>query len=1343
MKTLYSPANEHDACGVGLVARLSGEASRDIVVSGLTILKRLMHRGATGNDPETGDGAGLLLRIPDAFFRAAIPTLPPAGAYGVAMLFGGVGDEPALEAAAAAEGFDVLAWRDVPVDPSAIGPVARAALPRIRQLFLAPSPDGQLSTGQLPPFSAALERRLLVLRRQLERAAPAAYICSCSARTVVYKGLLLATQIERFYPDLADPSFISSFAIVHQRYSTNTFPSWPLAHPFRALAHNGEINAIKGNLGALAAREPALASPLFGDDIKKLLPVARPGQSDSASLDNMFELLVAAGRSAPHAMMMLLPQAWGAKYRVGHDVRAFFEYHSALMEPWDGPAAVAFTDGLSLGAALDRNGLRPARWTLARDGLFVLASETGVLDIPAADVARHGRLSPGTLLWLDLDAHRLVEDAELKAFHARRRPYRRWVAENHIPVSGLFSEVLPPPLPDTGANRDKMRRDQLRFGWTLEDVELILRPMAETGREPVGSMGNDTALACLSSSPRSFFDHFHQLFAQVTNPSIDPIREELVMSIMTYIGNLPNILDESPAHARLVKLTRPVLTDDELRRLRNIPEFPAKTLPLHFAGSLRDAIDALTADALSAVRAGTRILVLSDRVSPPPGDAGIPVLLAVAAVNRALSDAGLRPSVGLVAETGEVREVHHFAALLGFGATAVAPWLALETVATLDAHHAVRAASNYVNALCKGLLKIMSKMGISTLRSYRSAGIFQAIGLGPRLVSEFFPTLSSPVSGLELEDLDRRLHPSGPTFGGAASSRAGGPGAQPPSSSPMGFAVAVPSATGVPGAQPPPLVTRHSSLVTPPAASTPPLPPGSLYRFRTPGESHLWTPARLADLRAAVRTSDYALFKRFTSSVDSSRVTLRSLLSFNTAPIPLPLETVEPVEKILPHFLGGAMSMGSLSPEAHETIALALNGLGCMSNSGEGGEDPARYGTPKNSAVKQVASARFGVTAAYLRSARDLQIKLAQGAKPGEGGQLPGAKVDALVGRLRHARPGTTLISPPPHHDIYSIEDLAQLVHDLKCVNPSARVSVKLVSETGVGTIAAGVAKAHADVVIVSGFDGGTGAAPLSSQKHAGAPWEPGLAEAHQTLLLNDLRDRVRLQVDGQLRTGRDIVIAAILGADEFAFGTAMLVSLGCVQCRHCNLNACPVGIATQRPDLRQKFAGKPEHLQTYFRFLAQEVREILASLGLPSLAAARGRTDLLAPASPSLPFDFSALLAPPSSLVTRHSSLPPLGPPTSTPSPSSPPSFLTAGCQPALPGVRLPAAPGARGRSPRPLPPSASPAPSPTPTAPSAPPSPAKSPPASAPTASSPAPSPSTSPAPPANPSRPSSRAA
>ena len=1164
-RTLYRSEYEHDACGVGMVANLSGEADHAIVAHGLTILKRLMHRGATGNDPETGDGAGLLLRIPGAFFRKAVPALGGAESFGVAMIFGGEGEEAAIEAAARGEGCEVLAWRDVPTDPSAIGTDARKVMPRIRQLFVAESAHEDTKTrsnssdsdAQTPLRDfvascddAAFERRLLVVRRQIERAAPGAYVCSCSSRTVVYKGLLLATQIERFYPDLSDPDFASPFAIVHQRYSTNTFPSWELAHPFRALAHNGEINALKGNLGALAAREPSLASPLFGADLRKLLPVVRPGQSDSASLDNMFELLVAAGRDAPHAMMMLLPQAWGAKYHVGHDVRAFFEYHSALMEPWDGPAAVAFTDGLSLGAALDRNGLRPARWTLTRGGLFFLASEAGVLDVPPADVARRGRLGPGTLLWLDLEGHRLVEDGELKAFYARRRPYRRWVRENRIPVTGLFTEIVPSAVPGGEDGRSALLREQARFGWTLEDVELILRPMAETGAEPVGAMGNDAALACLSKRPRSLFDHFHQLFAQVTNPPIDPIREELVMSIMTYIGNQANILDETPEHAHLVKMTRPVLTDDELRRMRNVPDFPARTLSLFYTqGNLRAALDRLAHAALESVGEGAKIIAARRR---------IPSLLAVAAVNKALAEAGVRPSVGVVVESGEVREVHHFAVLLGFGATAVNPWLALATVSEVGRADAVKAAANYVGAVCKGLMKILSKMGISTLRSYRSARIFEAVGLGPKLVGEYFAGVASPVGGLELEDIERRLAEAGAADAAAV------------------------------------------------------LPPGGQYRFRKDGEEHLWTPQRVADFRESVRAGDYARFHRYTDSIDNdSGVTLRSRFAFREG-AGVPLDEVEPVEEIVRHFVGGAMSLGSLSPEAHETIALALNGLGTMSNCGEGGENPERFGTDRNSAIKQVASGRFGVTIGYLRSAKDLQIKVAQGAKPGEGGQLPARKVDAFVARLRHAKPGTTLISPPPHHDIYSIEDLAQLIHDLRCANPGARVSVKLVSEAGVGTVAAGVAKAHADVVVVSGFDGGTGAAPLTSVKHAGVPWEPGLAEAHQTLVKNDLRARVKLQVDGQLRTGRDIVVGALLGADEFAFGTSMLVSLGCVQCRNCNLDSCPVGIATQKPELRAKFAGRPEHLQTYFRFLAQEVREQLAALGYRSLAEARGHAERL-----------------------------------------------------------------------------------------------------------------------------------
>ncbi|MBQ3748613.1 MAG: glutamate synthase subunit alpha, partial [Kiritimatiellae bacterium] len=1251
---LYRREYEHDACGVGMVANLSGEASHDIVEKGMTILKRLMHRGATGNDPETGDGAGLLMKIPHAFFRKVIGTLSHAEAqrdgdrgenflFGVAMIFGGEGEEEKIEAAVKGEGCEVLAWRDVPTNPDAIGHDARSVMPRIRQVFISHAKSAKCakdSPEETSRTSRALregnfERNLYVIRRQIEKATKSTYVCSCSSRTIVYKGLLLATQIEKFYPDLSDPDFVSPFAIVHQRYSTNTFPSWELAHPFRAIAHNGEINAIKGNLNALAAREPSLKWPEaarsesapYQVDLGKILPLIDKGQSDSASLDNIFELLVAAGRDAPHAMMMLVPQAWGRKYHMGHDVRAFYEYHSALMEPWDGPAAVAFTDGRGLGAALDRNGLRPARWTLTKDGLFVLASETGVLDIPAESVVRHGRLRPGSLLWLDLGKHRLMEDTELKTYYARRRPYRRWVKENHIPVTGLFAEIVP-SSPD-----GRIASEQERFGWTLEDIELILRPMAETGHEPVGAMGNDAALAALAHRPRILFDYFHQLFAQVTNPPIDPIREELVMSIMTYIGNEGNILSETPEHARLVKMTRPVLTDDELARLRNIPDFPAKTLSMFFDGGLKAALDNLAADALAAVKEGAKIVILSDRkLLSPLGDKEtrslgdseerspslqnsktpsseskkrIPSILAVAAVNKALVEAGARPSVGIVVESGEVREVHHFAVLLGFGATAVNPYLALATVAEIAGRTEVapyRATANYVSAVCKGLMKIMSKMGISTLRSYRSARIFEAVGLGPKIVAEYFTGVTSPVGGLELEDIENVANVEMLPIDNATVAN---------------WELRI--GTGNIGS------TGNISL-----------PPGGEYRFRKCGEEHLWSPTRLVDFRESVRHGDYARFHRYTDDIDNnSHVTLRSKLEFvnvaNVKILPIVKSNdqlgignigtgnnctmatfVESVDSIVKHFVGGAMSLGSLSPEAHETIALALNGLGTMSNSGEGGENPERFGTERNSAIKQVASGRFGVTIEYLRSAKDLQIKLAQGAKPGEGGQLPAHKVNEFVARLRHAKPGTTLISPPPHHDIYSIEDLAQLIYDLKCANPEARVSVKLVSEAGVGTIAAGVAKAHADVVVISGFDGGTGAAPLTSMKHAGLPWEVGLAEAHQTLVKNSLRDRVKLQVDGQLRTGRDVVIAAMLGADEFAFGTSMLVALGCVQCRNCNLNCCPVGIATQKEELRCKFAGKPEHLQAYFRFLAEEVREHLAALGLKSLAEARGRADLL-----------------------------------------------------------------------------------------------------------------------------------
>ena len=1146
---MYRREFEHDACGVGLIADLDNIPSHRIVANGLTVLKRLMHRGAVGNDPETGDGAGMLVQIPDAFFRRHVGNLPPAGEYAVAMIFDGCGEEPMIESIIKERGAGTIAWRDVPVDPDAIGRTARSTMPRIRQLFV----------------KGTDERGAFVLRRMIEKRLKNGYICSFSTRTVVYKGLLLAPQVERFYPDLAESDFTSALALVHQRYSTNTFPTWKLAHPFRMLAHNGEINTIRGNLNQLRAREKSLSSTLLGKDLEAVLPLIDDCQSDSASLDNIFELLVAAGRDPAHAMLMLMPQAWGEKYHMGHDVRGFYEYHSALMEPWDGPAAVAFTDGISAGAALDRNGLRPARWTLTKDNLFILASETGVLDIKAEDIVRHGRVKPGSMIFLDLPQHRLIEDAEIKTRYARRRPYRRWVEENHIEIQGLFSEIVPSKVPG-----DLVRRQQ-RFDYTQEDIDLILEPMARDGKEPVGSMGNDAALACRSHEHRSLFDCFHQLFAQVTNPPIDPIREELVMSLMTYIGNNGNILEETPEHAHLIRLNRPVLTDDELHRLSKVGDYgyPVTMLSTEFSGPLNVALEDLGKRAVEAVGSGSRIIVLSDRAS---AGAPIPAILALSSVNRALVDAGLRTSTGVIVQSGEVREVHHFAVLLGYGATAINPYLALETISSLFPNDPVTAAANYINAVDKGLMKIMSKMGISTLRSYRSAQIFEIVGLAAEIVERYFSGTPSRIGGRGFREIERDL------------------------------------------------------LERPPSNATCSLSVGGLYGYRKGTEDHLWTPQTVSAFRQAVRTNDYAKFKEYSSAVDAAQkrsCTLRGLFAFaKTSPIDI--SQVEPAESIMKRFVGGAMSLGSLSPEAHEAIALAFNSIGSMSNSGEGGLNCERFGTDADCGIKQVASGRFGVTLDYLRSARDLQIKLAQGAKPGEGGQLPAHKVNDFVARLRHARPGMTLISPPPHHDIYSIEDLAQLIYDLRCANPKARISVKLVSEAGVGTIAAGVAKAHADVVLISGFDGGTGAAPLTSTKHAGLPWELGLAEAQQTLVKNGLRGRVKMQVDGQLKTGRDIVIAALLGAEEFGFGTTLLVALGCIQDRRCHCDTCPVGIATQCVEKRKLFAGSPAHIVNFLRFLAEETREHLAELGLRSLDEAVGRTEFLKNADPKTGFDFS-----------------------------------------------------------------------------------------------------------------------
>ena len=1159
---LYSFRNEHDACGVGMVANLDNKAEHAIIENGLTVLKRLMHRGAAGGDPETGDGAGLLFSIPDKFFRKVLKKtkLPPVGQYGVAVVFGGKGYEKAIEKIAETEGVKTLVWREVPVHPEFIGHSARETCPVIRQLFL----DGSAFTDR-----AVFERKLFIIRRLIEKNVADCYLPSCSCKSIVYKGLLLATQIDKFYSDLGDADMESPLVLVHQRYSTNTFPTWKLAHPYRYLAHNGEINTLRGNLNQLHGREPFLDSPLFGDDIKKLLPLVQEGQSDSASLDNMLELLVASGRSLPHAMLMLMPQAWGVNYHLGRDVRGFFDYHSELMEPWDGPAAVGFSDGVNLGAILDRNGLRPARYTLTKGGMFVLASETGVLDIDDADVVKKGRLKPGEMIWCDLEHGRLVNDTEIKNTIARRLPYRRWADENKIVISGLFDSVNA-----SAVSLDLTKRQRL-FGWTREDLEVILLPMSTAGEEPVGSMGNDASLAVLSSQPQPLFNYFKQLFAQVTNPPIDSIREELVMSLTTYIGNQGNILSEEAQRKSIIRLPRPILTDEDVYRLGLVNEINVSigTLNLGWSGDLEAAVKTLQQNAVDEVKAGRNILILSDR-SLASKELPIPSLLATAAVNRALVEAGLRPPIGLIIQSGEVREVMHYALLLGYGATAIHPYLALETVSALSSSgrtncDPAKATENYIKAVDKGLMKVMSKMGISTLRSYRSAQIFEAVGLNADVIDRYFPGTASRVAGLSLADI-------------AAESR-----------------------------------LRHEKAQE--SAQDDVLPAGGQYRIRKDGENHLWTPESLSLFRQAVQTNNvekYRQYAKFINHQEEHLCTLRGLFDFVEA-TPVPLSEVESVDSIVRHFVTGAMSLGSLSPEAHEAIAIAMNRLGGMSNCGEGGEDPDREkpganGEDRRSAIRQVASGRFGVTINYLAGAKELQIKMAQGAKPGEGGQLPGHKVDEAIARVRHSMPFVTLISPPPHHDIYSIEDLAQLIFDLHNANKEARVSVKLVSEVGVGTVAAGVAKGHAEVILISGHDGGTGASPLTSIKHAGLPWELGLAEAQQTLVLNNLRERVKLQVDGQIKTGRDVVIGALLGAEEFGFATTALVCLGCVMMRKCHENNCPVGVATQDPQLRKCFTGKPEYIENFLRLLAQEVREYLAQLGFRSLDEAVGRSDMI-----------------------------------------------------------------------------------------------------------------------------------
>jgi glutamate synthase (NADPH) large chain len=1186
---LYDPANEHDACGIGFVANVSGEKSHDLISKGIQVLLNLAHRGACGCDPETGDGAGVLIQIPHKFFARECQklgfALPLPGAYGVGMTFLPVEKHPRLqcegilERIIREEGLTLLGWRDTPVYASAIGRVARASQPYIQQIFMS-CPAGM--------DEDAFERKLYVVRKRAENEvresgvedAEMFYLPSLSCRTIVYKGLLLAPQIANFYRELADPDVVSALCLVHQRFSTNTFPSWQRAHPYRYIAHNGEINTLRGNVNWMHARQSLLESPLFGDDLKKLYPIIAPDGSDSANFDNAVELLLQGGRSLPHVMAMLIPEAWAGNPDMKPAKRAFYEYHACVMEPWDGPAAIAFTDGRVIGATLDRNGLRPGRYVVTHDGLVVMASEAGVLDVPAEQVKRKGRLQPGKMFLVDTLEGRIISDGEIKQKLASRRPYAEWLKENQITI-----DQLPEPTRMHYPDAETLLRRQRAFGYSDEDLRMILTPMASKGEEPVGSMGTDTPLACLSDKPQSLFNYFKQLFAQVTNPPIDPIREEMVMSLISYIGSERNILEEAPENCHMLKLAHPLLTNRELEKLRRVSnrDLLATTLPALFRVSdgeagLKRALDELCQRASFAVRAGYSLLILSDR-GVDKDYAPIPCLLALAAVHNLLVREETRTQVALITESGEPREVMHFALLSGYGASAINPYLALESVENLawrgelgDGIPPELAVRHFLKAVKKGLLKTFSKMGISTLQSYQGAQVFEAIGLNKELVDTYLAGTTSRLEGIGLPVL-------------AAEAQ-----------------------------------MKHEFAFRPLTDFETELAVGGNYHQRVNGEYHLLNPQTISKLQHAVRQENFQTFQEYTDLVDNqstSLCTLRGLMKFKKSNEPVPLDEVEPAKEIVKRFTTGAMSFGSISKEAHETLAIAMNRIGGKSNTGEGGEDEQRYtrdanGDLRRSAVKQVASARFGVTANYLVNADELQIKMAQGAKPGEGGQLPGHKVDDVIARLRHSIPGVGLISPPPHHDIYSIEDLAQLIYDLKNVNPQARIAVKLVAEVGVGTVAAGVAKAHADVVLISGDSGGTGASPLSSIKHAGIPWELGLAETQQVLLLNDLRSRIRVQTDGKLQTGRDVVIAALLGAEEFGFATTPLIAMGCIMMRKCHLNTCSVGIATQDPVLRQKFQGQPEQVINFFFFIAEQVRQHMAELGFRTLDEMVGRVDAL-----------------------------------------------------------------------------------------------------------------------------------
>ncbi|MDI2126248.1 glutamate synthase large subunit [Yinghuangia seranimata] len=1177
---LYDPRNEHDACGVGFVATLTGEPSHDIVQQALTVLRNMEHRGATGAEPDTGDGAGILTQLPDEFFRAVSGVeLPAAGAYAAGIAFLPDDDvhagraKSSIERIAAEEGLKVLGWRDVPTTPELVGTTARATMPRFAQVFVADA------TGTRAGLE--LDRLAFCLRKRAEREVEV-YFASLSCRTIIYKGMLTTGQLEPFFPDLSDRRFASAIGLVHSRFSTNTFPAWPLAHPYRFIAHNGEINTVMGNRNWMAARESMIATDLIPGDLSRLFPICTPGASDSASFDEVLELLHLGGRTLPHAVLMMIPEAWENHATMDPARRDFYRFHGTVMEPWDGPACVTFTDGELIGAVLDRNGLRPSRYWVTDDGLVVLSSEVGVLDIDPARIVRKGRLQPGRMFLVDTTSHRIVEDDEIKSGLAAEHPYGDWLHAGLINLEDL------PEREHVVHTHASVTRRQQTFGYTEEELRVILAPMARAGGEPLGSMGTDSPIAALSEKPRLLFDYFVQLFAQVTNPPLDAIREELVTSLGSFVGPEANLLDPTPAACRNVVLPFPVIDNDELAKLIHInadgdmPGLKAATIsglyPVDGGGdALRKRIEEIRTEATTAIANGARIIVLSDRHSDAE-HAPIPSLLLTSAVHHHLIRTKTRTQVGLIVEAGDVREVHHVALLIGYGAAAVNPYLAMESVEDLVREGVFlqdiapeKAIRNLIKALGKGVLKVMSKMGISTVSSYRGAQVFEAIGLADGVVAEYFSGTTSKLGGVDLDVIAQEV--------GQRHAKA-----YPPSG----------------------IAPSHRRLEI-----------GGEYQWRREGEPHLFDPETVFRLQHSTRTRRYDIFKKYTQRVDEQSerlMTLRGLFRFKDGTRePISIDEVEPVSEIVKRFSTGAMSYGSISMEAHQTLAIAMNRLGGKSNTGEGGEDPERlYDPERRSAIKQVASGRFGVTSEYLVNADDIQIKMAQGAKPGEGGQLPGHKVYPWVAKTRHSTPGVGLISPPPHHDIYSIEDLAQLIHDLKNANPQARVHVKLVAEVGVGTVAAGVSKAHADVVLISGHDGGTGASPLTSLKHAGGPWELGLAETQQTLLLNGLRDRIVVQTDGQLKTGRDVVIAALLGAEEYGFATAPLVVSGCIMMRVCHLDTCPVGVATQNPELRSRFSGKAEFVVNFFEFIAEEVREHLAALGFRTLEEAVGHAELL-----------------------------------------------------------------------------------------------------------------------------------